>query len=63
MKYSRILLIIQWIIVLLLAVSLILYVTLRPEWARPVMMTLGVVYVAVRIWGWCRKKREQRVEE
>ena len=61
MAYSRILRIIQWTIVLLLAVLLILYVVLRPEWARPVMMTLGAIYIAVRLWmivaGAVRKRR------
>ena len=42
----------QWTVIVLLAVLLILYVVVRPEWARPVMMTLGAAYIVVRLCGW-----------
>ena len=42
----------QWTVIVLLALLLILYVVVRPEWARPVMMTLGAVYIVVRLFGW-----------
>ena len=61
MTDSKLLRFVQWTIILLLAVLLILYVALRPAWARPIVMTLGVVYIALRLWmiivGAIRKKR------
>ena len=51
---------VQWAIVFSLAVLLILYIVLRPVWVRPIMMTLGAIYIAVRLWmivAAVRKKR------
>ena len=42
----------QWTVIVLLAVTLILYMVFRPEWARPVMMALGAAYIVVRLFGW-----------
>ena len=42
----------QWTVIVLLAVLLILYVVIRPEWARPVMIVLGAAYIIVRLFGW-----------
>ena len=65
MTDSKLLRFVQWAISLLLAVLLILYVALRPAWARPIMMTLGAVYIAVRLWmiivgAICKKRRGER---
>ena len=52
MTGSGIIRFLQWTVIVLLAVSLILYVVLRPVWARPVMMSLGAAYIVVRLSGW-----------
>ena len=53
----RIIRFLQWTVIVLLAVLLILYMVVRPEWARPVMMTLGTVYIVVRLCGWWLGRR------
>ena len=58
----RIIRFLQWTVIVLLAVLLILYVIFRPEWARPVMMTLGAVYIVVRLFGWRLGRRGERDE-
>ena len=47
----------QWAVIVLLAVLLVLYVVLRPEWARPVMIALGAAYIVVRLFGWWLGRR------
>ena len=50
----------QWTVIVLLAVLLILYMVLRPEWARPAMMALGAAYIVVRLCGWWIGRRGAR---
>ena len=50
----------QWTVIVLLAAALILYVVFRPEWARPVMIALGAVYIVVRLYGWWLGRRGRR---
>ena len=50
----------QWTVIVLLAVLLILYVVIRPEWARPVMIALGAVYIVVRLFGWWIGRRGEQ---
>ena len=65
MAYSNLPRFVQWAIIVSLAVLLILYIVLRPAWVRPIMMTLGAIYIAVRLWmivAALRKKRHGQHE-
>ena len=62
MTGSGIVRILQWMVIVLLAVMLILYVVFRPEWARPVVMTLGAAYIVVRLCGMWFDRRGRRNE-